>query len=142
MMETQVVPCGLRGGTVSNLLTHPDDVIADSRISELEKRAILADWASDARAVEDAPGWRQLDSGAVVCIDDVLNALRLLDNAGGRVFPAKRPPFARRRRAPVGNRTFANEPDDDTPPPCAAGASMPTRPIYTIATAVSLAEAA
>jgi hypothetical protein len=141
-METQVVPHELSGGTATDLLTHPDDVIADSGMSQSEKRAILANWASDARVIENAPELRQLDNGTIVRVDDVLNALRLLDNATGQVFSARRPPFARRRKVPLGRWTFANEPDDDAPPPCAAGASIPDRPIYTIATAVSRAEAA
>jgi hypothetical protein len=33
-METQVVPHGLSGGTATDLLTHPDDVIADSGVRE------------------------------------------------------------------------------------------------------------
>ena len=55
--------------------------------------------------------------------------------------PATRSPFARRRRAPtgVGTRIFEDEPDDE-PPPCAAGASIPARPIYTIAKALPLPE--
>jgi hypothetical protein len=57
-METQVVPHGLSGGTATDLLTHPDDVIADSGISQSEKRAILANWASDARVAENAPELR------------------------------------------------------------------------------------
>ena len=124
------------------LFAHPDDVIFDGALSKAEKRAILADWASDARAVEDAPKLRQLDSGAFVYIGDVLNALRLLDDTASHMSEAKQRPFGRRRRAPTSRRTFKNEPDDDGPPPCAAGAFIPSRLIYTIAKAVPLSEAA
>ena len=141
-MANHAMICGLGDAPTSDLLTHPDEVISDGELFEFEKRAILADWASDARAVEDAPELRQLDNGAFVHIDDVLKALRLLDNAAIYMSAATRLPFARRRRAPTGGRTFQNEPDDDGPPPCAAGASVPARLIYTIAKAVPLSEAA
>jgi len=35
---------------------HPRDVIADADLTVNEKRAVLASWASDACAVEAAPG--------------------------------------------------------------------------------------
>jgi hypothetical protein len=142
MMENHAVICGLGDAPTSDLLTHPDEVISDSELSKFEKRAILADWASDARAVEDAPAMRQLDNGAFVHIGDVLKALRLLDNAASHMSAATRLPLARRRRAHTGSRIFRNEPDDEGPPPCAAGASIPARLIYTMAKAVPLSEAA
>jgi hypothetical protein len=144
MMQNQAVVGGRGDASIPNLgfLTHPDDVISDIELGEFEKRAILADWASDARAVEDVPELRQLDNGAFVHIDDVLNALRLLNNAASHMSAGTRLPFARRRKAPTGSRIFKNEPDNDGPPPCAAGASIPKRLIYTIAKAVPLSEAA
>ena len=59
--------------------THPDDVLHDSRLSVGRKRAILAEWASDAHAVPDLPALRQIDSGAIVKVDTVLAALCALD---------------------------------------------------------------
>jgi hypothetical protein len=45
-----------------------------------DKRAILASWASDACAVENLPNWRKLpETGALVPLDDILDALRALD---------------------------------------------------------------
>jgi hypothetical protein len=45
-----------------------------------EKRALLASWASDACAVENLPNWRTLPgTGALVALDDILDALRALD---------------------------------------------------------------
>jgi hypothetical protein len=142
-MENQALICRLGDVPSSDLLTHPDEVISDSERSEFEKRAILADWASDARAVEDAPALRQLDNGAFVRVDDVLKALRRLDNAAGHMsFSATPRRFALRRRAPTASRIFKNDPDDEGPPPCAAGASIPPRLIYTTAKAAPLSAAA
>jgi hypothetical protein len=121
MMEDHAGICGLGDALTPDLLTHPDEVISEGELSEFEKQAILTDWASDARAVEDAPELRQLDNGAFVHIGDVLKAPKLLDNAASHMSAATRLPVARRRRAPTGSRTFENEPDDDGPPPCAAG---------------------
>jgi len=60
--------------------THPHQVLRDALLSRGEKRALLAEWASDACSVEGRPGWRQIPgSGAVVVIDDVLDTLRALD---------------------------------------------------------------
>jgi hypothetical protein len=64
----------------SHSFKYPHQVLGDALLSRGEKRALLAEWASDAYAVEGRPGWRQiLGSGAVVVIDDVLDALRALD---------------------------------------------------------------
>ena len=67
------------------IYTHPDDVASDPRLTLAEKRAVLASWISDARAVENAPSLRRLDSGAVVEVDAILRALVLLEDfAPGR----------------------------------------------------------
>jgi flagella basal body P-ring formation protein FlgA len=58
---------------------HPSDVMDDPKLTLAEKRAVLASWISDARAVENAPSLRQLDSGAVVEVDAIRQALVLLD---------------------------------------------------------------
>ena len=52
-------------------LSHPDDVVSDPHLSLIEKRALLAAWASDAHAVPDAPTLRQLDNGAVVSLTTI-----------------------------------------------------------------------
>jgi hypothetical protein len=57
------------------LHTHPDDVASDPELTFAEKRAVLASWISDSRAVENAPPLRRLDSGAVVEVDVILRAL-------------------------------------------------------------------
>ena len=58
----------------------PLDVVAHSVLDTSAKRAILASWASDACAVENLPNWRKLpETGALVPLDDILDALRALD---------------------------------------------------------------
>jgi len=58
---------------------HPRHVVRDPDLTLHEKRAILSSWASDACAVESAPALRQLTRGRVVTFDDILDALRSLD---------------------------------------------------------------
>src|ERR1700691_1184280 len=78
---------------------HPDDVASDPELTLAEKRAALASWISDARAVENAPSLRRLDNGAVVEVDAILRALVLLDDlAPGRREDCERlPPSGHRR---------------------------------------------
>ena len=100
---------------------HPDEIVNRTGMGVDEKRAILAAWASDAHAVEGAPASRQLDSGAVVPVDDILAALRRLDRLSSRSCPpAAGPPsvprdHARRRLKPWMVR-FRRRDDDDPPP--------------------------
>ncbi len=61
-------------------LTVPQKVLADRALTDSEKRALLASWASDACAVESLPNWRKLPgTGTLVPLDDILDALRALD---------------------------------------------------------------
>ena len=57
----------------------PMEVVNDPDMTVREKRAILASWASDACAVEAAPGLRQPPSIPVVRFDDIMDALKRLD---------------------------------------------------------------
>jgi hypothetical protein len=59
--------------------SHPSEVLNHPELSHAERRAILASWASDARAVEGAHWMRCLDNGSVVTLTEVLDALRKLD---------------------------------------------------------------
>jgi hypothetical protein len=61
------------------IYTHPCDVTNDAKLSTEEKRAILASWISDARAVENAPSLRLIDTGALIEVEAILQALVLLD---------------------------------------------------------------
>ena len=59
---------------------HPSHVVNDPDLTLNEKRAILASWASDACALEAAPGLRYPPGGKKpVRFDDVMEALRALD---------------------------------------------------------------
>ncbi len=58
----------------------PQEILAHPALDTSDKRAILASWASDACAVENLPNWRKLpETGALVPLDDILDALRALD---------------------------------------------------------------
>jgi hypothetical protein len=58
----------------------PSEVLADPVLSSLEKRCVLAAWASDAFAVEDSPWLRQLPgSPSAIWVGHILSALRELD---------------------------------------------------------------
>jgi hypothetical protein len=61
-------------------LHHPSEVLAHPDLNADERRAILAGWASDVHAVEDAPWLRQLENGARISIDEILLALSRLDD--------------------------------------------------------------
>jgi hypothetical protein len=120
------------GGTA--IYTHPDDVTSDPKLTRAEKRTVLASWISDARAVENAPSLRRLDSGAVVDVDAILQALGLLDElAHDHREDRKRLPPSGRRRSVVSRwlrragPAGSNDNDDD-PPPAPAGFGIPFRP--------------
>jgi hypothetical protein len=57
----------------------PMDVVKDPDMTVQEKRAILASWASDACAVEAAPGLRRPPAAPVVRFDDIMDALKRLN---------------------------------------------------------------
>jgi hypothetical protein len=115
--------------------THPSDVTDDTRLTTEKKRAILASWISDARAVENAPSLRQLDSGAFVEVDAIPQALDLLDElTPDRRGDCKWLTPSGRRRSVISKwlRRVAlpkgfNDNDDD-PPPAPAGFGIPFRP--------------
>jgi hypothetical protein len=119
--------------SVTAALMHPDDVMSNLQLTRAQKREILASWASDARAVHDLPALRQLDNGAIVRVDDVLRALRALDDdvGIGRHAPVRiRPSVQRQRRRPVSwpiALRRRSRDDDDDPPPCPAIIARPPR---------------
>jgi hypothetical protein len=80
--------------------SHPKEVVEDPDLTLNEKRAILASWASDACAIESAPSLRTAPKGArPVSFDDVMDALRALDNQAGDNEDHRRyRRFVRRRR--------------------------------------------
>jgi hypothetical protein len=123
----------------AGVYTGPDDVVGDRNLTTAEKRAILASWVSDARAVEDAPSLRRLDSGAVVEVETVLEALRLLDRSPpSRGDAPKWPPPSGRRRSVVARLLSRAGPrsrsdDDDDPPTAPATFGIPFRPAFVMA---------
>jgi hypothetical protein len=117
------------------IYTHPSDVTSNPKLTTAEKRAVLESWISDARAVENAPSLRRLDSGAVVEVDSILQALVLLDELAPdrreddkRLYPSgrRRGVISRWLRG-VGPPPGANDNNDD-PPPAPAGLGIPFRP--------------
>ena len=63
----------------ANAFAHPSEVVNDPDLTLSEKRAILSSWASDACAVEAAPAWRRPPGNRPVPFDDIMDALRELD---------------------------------------------------------------
>ena len=122
------------------IFTHPDDVLTDPKLTTAKKKEILASWISDARAVENAPTLRQLDSGSVVEVDAILQALVSLDQqASDRTDERRRSLPPGRRRSLIarwvgqtGERKHSNDNDDD-PPPAPAGFGIPFRPTFVAA---------
>ena len=57
----------------------PWDVVLDANLTGIEKKEILAEWASDIHAVEGRPELRMNESGAVLALDRILECLRLVD---------------------------------------------------------------
>jgi hypothetical protein len=107
--------------------TDPRQVVEDPLLTMAEKREVLASWACDSRAPHDSPSARMLDSGAVVHVREILEALKSLDEVarptqdGEQRWPGL--PYARRgRRAPDASRhrrpRRGQPEDDDDPPPC------------------------
>ena len=110
------------------VFAHPDEVVDDQELTLADKRSLLASWASDALAVEDSPSLRQLPSGAVVRVDDIMAALKSLDldeprHEASLTFSRS---FARRGSKPTARRRNMRPEDDDEPPPSAASARIPT----------------
>ena len=86
LKETTVTTNAGEGIIVSHLLhptshfEHPNDVLTAGHLSEQDKRAILASWASDQYAVESIPGLRHYPGlPKAVSLADILSALRSLD---------------------------------------------------------------
>ncbi|MHB2210962.1 hypothetical protein [Methylobacterium sp. CM6257] len=79
-----------------DVFRHPREVLAYPGLSRAEKRAILASWASDARAVESCPTLRCLPGcrAEPVPLDAILAALHALDGAA-------EPPPPRASRIPA-----------------------------------------
>lgn len=102
-------------------------------MSTNDKRALLASWASDARAVPNCPALRRLDDGNLVLIDDVLDALKMLDGEPSRrAGPSDEQTTSLGRghwsRLARHRRRHRNDDDDDDPPTAPASA-WPFNPV-------------
>ncbi len=117
------------------IYTHPDEILSDPNLAAAERKALLASWISDARAVENAPTLRQLESGSVVEVDAILQALVSLDEQASHPTdePTNSPPASRRRLfarwVRRSGRKNANDNGDD-PPPAPGGFGIPFRPTF------------
>ncbi|MFZ5675659.1 MAG: hypothetical protein ACOZAM_22090 [Pseudomonadota bacterium] len=83
------IPCELNLDGVlrpADAFTHPDEVVCDPDLSINEKRSILASWASDACAVESVPELRRSPAGATVTFDEIMDALKELDEQSRQGF--------------------------------------------------------
>ncbi|HWA18313.1 MAG TPA: hypothetical protein VG757_04900 [Devosia sp.] len=121
-MNTPNIPHNRReprlDGPESRVWVDPNSVLNDPKMSLEEKRALLASWASDARAVPNYPPLRQLENGALVTIDTILDALKRLDDLEGRANPEARREWPRKghwSRFARGWRRYGRDDDDDDP---------------------------
>ncbi|MCJ2019739.1 MULTISPECIES: hypothetical protein [unclassified Methylobacterium] len=78
-----------------DVFRQPREVLTYPGLSVAEKRAILASWASDARAVESNPTLRCLPGcrAEPVPIDEILEALQALDEGSPAPAAPRRPLF-------------------------------------------------
>lgn len=111
-------------------LTHPMAVVRDETMTTDEKRSVLASWASDERAVPNYPSLRRLDNGCLVEIDDVLAALKRLDQLTNRSNPCERNNRTDRRklRPTIGRFGRRDRDNDDDDPPTPTPAAVRPRP--------------
>ena len=109
------------------------DVLGDRGLTTLEKRAVLASWASDANAVPHIPSLRQLPDGSAVNVRDILRALKALDESDETVTARKSRTLLWLRPTPRRNldlrrwTRYGRGSDDDDPPPCPAYAAIPPK---------------
>jgi len=109
----------------------PNRVLNDPAMTPAQKRALLASWASDARAVPNYPSLRQLESGAFVTIDAVLDALKRLDSLEDqdrREVPIEWPRKGNWSRLGQRWRRYSRDDDDDpfSPAPAMRPPRLPT----------------
>jgi hypothetical protein len=69
---------------LASTFRHPREVLANPFLDALQKRCVLATWASDAFAVEGKPWLRQIPgTNRQIRIGDILAALKVLDGDDG-----------------------------------------------------------
>jgi hypothetical protein len=127
-------------GVEARVWADPNYVLNDPVMTVAEKRALLASWASDARAVPNYPALRQLESGAFVTIDAILDALKRLDDFEGRPRPTARSEWPRKGHwSRLGQRwrRYSRDDDDDDPFSPAPAMRPPRLPSLDDATAAA-----
>ena len=97
----------------ASAFTHPMDVVRDPDLTLNEKRAVLASWASDACALEAAPSLRVNASGTVVKWDDIIEALRTLDETQGKPLPHYKRVLAKKDAGLLGMRRSRRRDSND-----------------------------
>ena len=134
----QISPERVSAGLNTSSFNHPEQVVSDRVLTLEQKREVLASWASDRHAVPDKPNLRQLNSGAILEVGEILEALQVLDTMEGsrgqvpRTFERRLGICQPRRSAFPGWRPQTSQRDnrddgDDDPPPLPACA-MPPNP--------------
>lgn len=114
-------------------LAHPKDVLDNPAHSLEQKRLILTSWLSDIHAVPDAPRWRQLENGAFVDVQEIEQALCVLDNmerSGEHRSSSSSVERHKWRKQGLGAiiRRKRNNDDDDDPPPSPVAVDAPVPP--------------
>jgi hypothetical protein len=99
----------------ASAFAHPMDVVRDPDLTLNEKRAILASWASDACAIEAAPALRASASGPPVRWDEIMDALRILDEAekSEKPVPHYKQVLARKTVGLIGRSRFRSPRSDE-----------------------------
>jgi|TARA_R110000851_G_scaffold253546_1_gene405982 hypothetical protein len=114
----------------SDHLKQPMAVVRDATMTTDEKRSVLASWASDERAVPDHPSLRRLDNGCLVEIDDVLAALKQLDQMADRPNSGElgKRSYRRQHWRTLGRLRRRDRDNGDDDPPTPTPATVRPRP--------------
>ena len=70
-------PIDSPGNAAFGTYAHPNDVVGDERLTNVEKRRILTEWAQDAKALKRASG-EGMSGGADTDLSEIERALDML----------------------------------------------------------------
>lgn len=126
--ETKTAPTQASTSYSQTALSPLNRLLLNPNLTNPEKRAILADWASDFRALPHHPGKRVLDDGSVLGIDEISSALKSLDFTALTHPPQQRKVKLSRYRLPTIQRFLGRRRDDDDDPPPAPATISPRPP--------------
>jgi hypothetical protein len=86
----------------------PGEVLEAPTLTVQEKRAILANWASDQYAVESVPALRELPgSNTLIALQDILTALKELDGPDMEIERSRMSGWPKGLKRQEGNRQKA-----------------------------------